>query len=106
MHLPSFCSRGVLFLAASVVFSFNLVAQLSQTGTPSHWGAVTGASINWLEFDALDLTTLRAEDEATAQFKDAPWRFGIEHPVAWNTSNSGAWSEEDGFDVWRLGVRA
>ena len=106
MPLQSFYSRGVLFLAASVVFSINLVAQLSQTGAPSHWGAIAGVSINWMEFDALDLTTLRAEDEATAQFKDAPWRFGIEHPVAWNTSNSGAWSEEAGFDVWRLGVRA
>ncbi len=106
MPLQSFYPRGVLFLAASVVFSINLVAQLSQTGAPSHWGEIAGASVNWMEFDALDLTTLRAEDEATAQFKDAPWRFGIEHPVAWNTSNSGAWSEEAGFDVWRLGVRA
>ena len=106
MPLQSFYPRGVLFLAASVVFSINLVAQLSQTGAPSHWGEIAGASVNWMEFDALDLTTLRAEDEATAQFKDAPWRFGIEHPVAWNTSNSGAWSEEAGFDVLRLGVRA
>lgn len=38
--------------------------------------------------------------------KDAPWRFGVEHEVFWNMQNSGNWSEESGFRVWRLGVRA
>ena len=38
--------------------------------------------------------------------KDAPWRFGIEHEVAWDMTNSGVWTEEEGFRVWRLGVRA
>jgi len=49
---------------------------------------------------------LTAEDVATANMKDAPWRFGVEHEVFWNMQNSGNWSEESGFRVWRLGVRA
>ncbi|MGB1481168.1 MAG: trypsin-like peptidase domain-containing protein, partial [Flavobacteriales bacterium] len=63
-------------------------------------------TLNWKSFQALDVATLLAEDVATANIKDAPWRFGVEHEVFWNMQNSGNWSEESGFRVWRLGVRA
>ncbi|MGB1636610.1 MAG: hypothetical protein ACPHBR_07480, partial [Flavobacteriales bacterium] len=62
-------------------------------------------TLNWKSFQALDVATLLAEDVATANIKDAPWRFGVEHEVFWNMQNSGNWSEESGFRVWRLGVR-
>ena len=54
----------------------------------------------------LDIETLAAEDAVTATMKDAPWRFGVEHDVEWNMVNSGTWTEEDEFRVWRLGVSA
>ena len=62
--------------------------------------------LNWKSFDALDVATLEIEDNVTATMKDAPWRFGVEHNVDWTMSNSGNWTEESGFRVWRLAVRA
>lgn len=97
-------------LAAAVLlastFSHLLVAQISHGGQPTNWAQPLEQTLNWKSFQALDVATLTAEDAATASMKDAPWRFGVEHEVFWNMQNSGNWSEESGFRVWRLGVRA
>ena len=71
-----------------------------------NWGEEVNYELNWMTFDALDVDALAAEDAVTATMKDAPWRFGVEHEVAWNMDNSGTWTEEQGFRVWRLPVRA
>ena len=59
-----------------------------------------------MEFEALDMKQLAQEDAATANFKDAPWRFGIEHEVQWDAETHGTWTQEGEYDVWRFGVRA
>jgi len=81
-------------------------AQLSHGGEPLHWSTSQSIDVEWIEFEALDLEALRQEDNATAGFKDAPWRFGIEHACAWNMETHGGWSLEQEMRVWRLGVRA
>jgi lysyl endopeptidase len=81
-------------------------AQINHGGEPLNWGQPFEQNLNWKSFQALDTETLSTEDAATALMKDAPWRFGIEHEVAWTMANAGNWSEESGFRVWRLGVRA
>lgn len=82
------------------------VAQLSHGSEPLHWHTSQALDVEWMEFEALDLEVLRQEDESTANFKDAPWRFGIEHEVTWNMETHGVWSQEQGMRVWRLGVKA
>ena len=81
-------------------------AQISQGGSPLHWEEDFPVDVQFKDFAPLDLETLAAEDAGTAQFKDAPWRFGIEHAVEWTTDNSGNWTVEGGQAVWRLGVQS
>jgi hypothetical protein len=106
-QFPSF-KRSALAAAILLASTFShlLVAQISHGGEPTNWAQPLEQTLNWKSFQALDVATLIAEDEATASMKDAPWRFGVEHEVFWNMQNSGNWSEESGFRVWRLGVRA
>ena len=49
-----------------------------------------------MEFEALDIEQLAREDAATANFKDAPWRFGIEHEVLWDAETHGTWTQGRG----------
>ena len=81
-------------------------AQLSHGGEPLHWTNAHTTGIEWMDFEQLDAEALRQEDDATSLFTDAPWRFGIEHEVAWNTESHGMWTQEDGMRVWRQGVKA
>ena len=81
-------------------------AQLSHGSEPLHWHTSQTLDVEWMEFEALDLKALRQEDNVTANFKDAPWRFGIEHALTWNMETHGVWSQEQEMRVWRLGVRA
>ena len=93
-------------LTLALLCSTSLLAQISHGGHPLNWGEEVNYELNWMTFDALDVDALAAEDAVTATMKDAPWRFGVEHEVAWNMDNSGTWTEEQGFRVWRLPVRA
>jgi len=106
-QFPSF-KRSALAAAILLASTFShlLVAQISHGGQPTNWTQPLEQTLNWKSFPALDVAMLTAEDVATANMKDAPWRFGVEHEVFWNMQNSGNWSEESGFRVWRLGVRA
>ena len=101
----------IVLLVLVVCVSTKGMAQLSHGSAPLHWNTSQSLDVEWMEFSirlTLDHALRARRPVATAKFKDAPWRFGIEHPVAWNTSRrSGAWSHERElrFDVWRLGVQ-
>ena len=99
-HIKTLAACAALLLPA---WAFG---QIEQGGTPLHWGEPIHETVVWETFGALDLAQLAEEDRVTAALKDAPWRFGIEHEVEFNLTNAGAWSEEDGLRVWRLGVKA
>ena len=99
-HIKTLAACAALLLPA---WAFG---QIEQGGTPLHWGEPIQETVVWETFGALDLAQLAEEDRVTAALKDAPWRFGIEHEVEFNLTNAGAWSEEDGLRVWRLGVKA
>ena len=85
--------------------SVGAIAQVQHGGEPLHWGESI-PTIAWRTFAPLDLDVLSAEDAVTATMKDAPWRFGIEHDVAWSMQSHGTWTEENGMRVWRMGVQA
>lgn len=57
-----------------------------------------------VQLPAIDRAALDAEDVVTDQYKEAPWRFGVEFPVEYTTSNSGYWIQEGEENVWRLAV--
>ena len=98
---------NVRLITLSLLFasSVGAIAQVQHGGEPLHWGESI-PTIAWRTFAPLDLDVLSAEDAVTATMKDAPWRFGIEHDVAWSMQSHGTWTEENGMRVWRMGVQA
>ena len=96
----------LVFALLALVLPGQVMAQISQGKMPQQWNTSEPVSVEWMEFEALDMEQIAREDAATAKFKDAPWRFGIEHEVLWDAETHGTWTKEGAYDVWRLGVRA
>ncbi|MGB3946493.1 MAG: T9SS type A sorting domain-containing protein [Bacteroidia bacterium] len=103
MKKNSLYSSLVLYLLAS----FNIaVAQLSQGGKPYSFNKYFQpvSSIRFEQMPAIDLITLKNEDAVNAQNK-GPFRFGYNHFVNYNLTNSGQWTNlENGDRLWQLGV--
>jgi hypothetical protein len=100
-------TQTILALAGFLFVVQTADAQISQGGQPLHWETVSNPSHligEWLEMPPPDWAAIAQHDSVTDQHKDVPWRFGIEHEVALNLENSGLWTEEDGYAVWRLAV--
>ena len=46
------------------------------------------------------------EDDIMDRFKESPWRFGVEHDVAWSCDQDGAWTSKVTYKVWRMVIGA
>lgn len=77
-------------------------AQITHGGSP--W--FNGARPEAVTLPAIDRAALAAEDAVTDRYKEAPWRFGVEHEMALNAIEHGAWTVEQGHRVWRLALAA
>ncbi|HIK67056.1 MAG TPA: hypothetical protein EYF95_03715, partial [Flavobacteriales bacterium] len=98
------CKNIVLLLFAALAATVS-IAQISHGGFPVNWDDATyNPTFEVKSMPIVDVVTAAAEDAVTDQFKDAPWRFGLEREVVYNLENSGTWSFENGDHVWRLGV--
>ena len=78
------------------------VAQITYGGSP--WSE--GTRPETLHLPSIDRAALAQEDGVTDRYKEAPWRFGVEHAVSYDAVSQGAWSVEHGCRVWRLVVAA
>jgi len=98
------CKHLILFFFAALASSVS-IAQISHGGTPINWDeAIYHPVFEVKSMPVVDLVAAAAEDAVTDQFKDAPWRFGLEREVVYNLDNSGTWTFENGNHIWRLGV--
>ena len=92
-------------LLLAVFHGASTFAQVSQGGTPWQWGL---ESADWscpeISTAALDLDLLASQDAVTDQYKEAPWRFGVERDVDFNLANSGSWEHVKGQWIWRMGI--
>ena len=92
-------------LPLAVLHCASSFAQVSQGGTPWQWGL---ESADWscpeISTAALDLDLLASQDAVTDQYKEAPWRFGVEREVDFNLGNSGSWEHVKGQWIWRMGI--
>ena len=94
---------AALSLAAALLGWCDLsVAQITYGGSP--WSE--GTRPEALHLPAIDRAALAQEDGVTDRYKEAPWRFGVEHAVSYDAVSQGAWSVEHGCRVWRLVVAA
>lgn len=83
------------------------IAQVQHGGQPVGWhNTETANTIEYIRLPEIDREALAAEDAVTDRYKEFAYRFGVERAVSLNTTNAGAWSEEDGMNVWRLGIHA
>jgi len=94
---------------ATLLFSFCLAlsasAQLNYGGEPSNWSDKRFPDhLSFLVMPELNRAELAAEDAVVDQYKEAPWRFGVEHEVQLNPSNAGSWSQASGKAIWQLGI--
>ena len=91
-------------LLLSLSISSTLLAQINYGGNPSFVfmeGEITETQV---QLPSIDREILDAEDAVTDQYKEAAWRFGVEFPVEYSTTNSGYWIQEGDENVWRLAV--
>ena len=95
--------KSSLFLALALLgTSATTQAQITHGGAPFHTQELPEA----YTLPALNRKALADEDDVTDRFKEAPWRFGVEHEVAWSCDQDGAWTFEQGHKVWRMVVDA
>lgn len=96
-----------LALSLSIIFTSSF-AQLSQGGTPFSFTVDSKhlQTVNYNVMPAFDLDALRAEDAVNDQSK-GPFRFGYNHYVSLNLTNSGTWTTlPNGDRLWQLGVKS
>ncbi len=92
-----------LFISLSI-FSF---AQISQGGEPLNWSDKhLSSDFPFVHTAPIDRVAIDAEDAVVDQYKEAPFRFGIENEVSYTMENSGNWIVDPAGDlvVWQLGI--
>ncbi len=86
------------WLSFLVLAPSHVHAQLSYGGSP--W--FDGARPLPMTLPALDRDALAAEDAVTDRYKEAPWRFGVNHTVDISAVSEGALTVEIDSRVWRM----
>ena len=95
-----------ILTVATMVLSAGIAhAQIAQGGAPWKWGSPMDMSaIPVVTTGELDLAVLAAEDAVTDQYKEAPWRFGVEREVNLSLDNAGEWTFEKDRWIWHLAI--
>lgn len=83
------------------VFAIASVKGQVQHGGSPNWN-VSVEDVPSMRLPAIDRDILDAQDAVTDQYKEAPWRFGVEFAVDISPSSTGVWTEESGLHVWRM----
>lgn len=89
------------------LFSLNCFSQISHGGVPLSKTKTFTTSPPQHILSTINTASLIAEDNITDQYKDIPWRFGVEQNVQLNLNNSGVWETlNNGDRVWRLEIKS
>jgi len=99
--------KRLLLIATIFIVGMHSFAQISHGGRPMDWEGKSTSDIEFEKIKSPNLEELAAEDAINDQYKNIPYRFGVEYEVDYSTMNNGLWTElEDGTRVWRLGISA
>lgn len=96
-----------LLTAICLLTALASIAQLSHGGQPLNWNSkVLASEIVFERLGAIDLDRLALEDAITDQYKDIPYRFGVEFETNFTLQNSGRIIEDptDQTTTWMLGI--
>lgn len=87
-------------------FSFSLIAwsQVTNEGEPESWNLLQQkSSITPIILPSIDLDKIKKEDEITDSKGTKEYRISFAHPVNYNISNAGTWTElSNGDRIWRV----
>lgn len=95
-------------LAALLFLAAQTFAQIQQKGQPINWSqkSVNLSDIPVVSTSELNMKAIREYDEEVDQYKETPYRFGIEREVDINLFEYGISKELDkGDQLWTLGVK-
>jgi hypothetical protein len=92
-----------ILILTLIMFPTVMHSQIQHAGIPKSRTKTLKADIIVKKMPSIDVNALLAEDMATANIKDIPFRFGFPHKVNLGISNAGTWDTlDDGSRVWRL----
>jgi len=83
------------------------MAQLSHGGQPNNWANKTvPSSFSYERLGSIDRERLALEDAITDQYKDIPYRFGVEFETNFDINNAGILTNDatHGTTTWMLGI--
>ncbi len=106
--LLSFRPFGLAVALLTLALPNTASAQISQGGVPySRSRAAELPAPPAVRMPAFDQASLEAQDLVNDQDKSIPYRFGYNHMVSLDISNSGEWYVlKDGTQVWRLAIES
>jgi len=98
--------RQILFSLA-LFFSFSLVAQVTNEGTPLSWKRLNDQeTLTAKVLPSFNLEKVKQEDIINDKAPGKPWRFGYMHSVNYGFDD-GSWATlENGDRIWRLSVHS
>lgn len=96
---PNVFFRAVIVMTGMALIP-NVFGQINHGGQPE-W-RIDISTIPVLRLPEIDRELLDAQDAVTDQYKQAPWRFGVEFEVNVDPSEDGRWTIEGNERVWRM----
>ncbi len=82
-------------------------AQIQHGGSPINWQSKTtaGMDIPFVKTAPLDMASIIAEDAVVDQYKETPYRFGVDVAVNYNFFEMAeAKTRKNGDKIWRMGI--
>ncbi len=99
--------KNLITLLTIVFLTSTSYAQIQSQGHPFEWQVKNAPPIDitFYKTPALDMTSIIAEDEVVDQYKETPYRFGIDREVNYNLFDFGSsTSLKNGDLLWRMGI--
>ena len=98
--------KTLLLTLSMATLCLTFTAQISQGGEPTNWENKTVApDVNYISLHPLDMGPIIAEDAVVDQYKETPYRYGIEKEVSYNVFEEGSYTLQDNGDrLWKLGI--
>lgn len=96
-----------ILLAVAVLATGLANAQINYGGEPITWERpeLGAEAVEFYSTPSIDLELAQAQDEVTDQYKETPYRFGIEHEVDINFFDEARAQDIKGDrQVWRMGI--
>lgn len=99
--------KRIFLLCLIISFHFNAIGQISHGGYPDNWRQSSVRAIPVEKLSPIDLTAFRTEDIVNDEFKDIPYRFGVNVDVDFSSETNGIWTESvEGDRVWRMAIES